>query len=177
MEQRGGVRHKARSLSDGTLRFLALATIAYDPEATGLICLEEPENGIHPSRIDAILELLREMAVDPRIPVGPDNPLRQVIINTHSPSVVRNLVPDELLVALRVQRGRVFSTKYAPMANSWRAKAENAKAFDAPVVSLSELLDFLTNRNDEEESIVREGRLWQLAAAQSIFDFDDMATK
>src|SRR5262249_27698259 len=47
--------HPARALSDGTLRFLALAVLELDPEARGLLCLEEPENGIHPSRIPAML--------------------------------------------------------------------------------------------------------------------------
>jgi predicted ATPase len=50
-------RHPARALSDGTLRFLALAVLLQDPEARGVICLEEPENGIHPERIPAMLRL------------------------------------------------------------------------------------------------------------------------
>jgi predicted ATPase len=41
---RAGTVHPARSLSDGTLRFLALAVLELDPEASGLICLEEPES-------------------------------------------------------------------------------------------------------------------------------------
>ena len=41
-----GTRHPARALSDGTLRFLALAVLEMDPETEGVLCLEEPENGI-----------------------------------------------------------------------------------------------------------------------------------
>ena len=62
--------HPARSLSDGTLRFLALAVLELDPRASGLICLEEPENGIHPERIPAMLRLLKDIATDPESPVG-----------------------------------------------------------------------------------------------------------
>ena len=94
-----GVVHPARALSDGTLRFLALAVLDLDPETTGLLCLEEPENGIHPDRIHAILELLRDIAMDVNEPVGPDNPLRQVIVNTHSPSVVSEMFEDDVLIA------------------------------------------------------------------------------
>jgi len=83
-----GTSHPARSLSDGTLRFLALAVLEMDPEAQGVICLEEPENGIHPSRIPALLQLLQDIACDTDEAVDEDNPLRQVIVNTHSPSVV-----------------------------------------------------------------------------------------
>ena len=56
--------HAARSLSDGTLRFLALTVVELDPEAQGLLCLEEPENGIHPQRIPAMLRLLQDIATD-----------------------------------------------------------------------------------------------------------------
>jgi predicted ATPase len=86
--------HPARSLSDGTLRFLALAVLEQDTRAGGVICLEEPENGIHPKRIPAILRLLEDIAVDVDEPVGKDNPLRQVIINTHSPVVVNQVNDD-----------------------------------------------------------------------------------
>jgi predicted ATPase len=94
-----GTIHPARALSDGTLRFLALAVLDLDPETTGLLCLEEPENGIHPDRIPAMLALLREIATDTEEPVGPDNPLRQVIINTHSPSVVAEMNDEDVLIA------------------------------------------------------------------------------
>ncbi|MBI4220409.1 MAG: AAA family ATPase [Chloroflexi bacterium] len=93
-----GTEHEARALSDGTLRFLALAVLAEDPEAQGLICLEEPENGIHATRIPAMLRMLRDLAVEPSEKVGPDNPLRQVIVNTHSPMVVSIVEPDTLVL-------------------------------------------------------------------------------
>lgn len=91
--------YSARALSDGTLRFLALAVLELDPEAQGLLCLEEPENGIHPHRIPAMLRLLQDIATDPDEPIGPDNPLRQVIVNTHSPLVVGQVPEDSLLFA------------------------------------------------------------------------------
>ena len=82
VKDRDGTAHPARALSDGTLRFLALSVLESDPKMQGVLCLEEPENGIHPERIPAILELLMDVAVDTQQPVGNDNPLRQVIVNT-----------------------------------------------------------------------------------------------
>jgi predicted ATPase len=121
---RTGTPHEARALSDGTLRFLALAILANDPEAAGLLCLEEPENGIHPDRIPAMLDLLRELAVDPRRPVGPDNPLRQVIVNTHSPSVVDLCSAEDLIVAATdpssVGGRRVESAVFQWLDKTWR---------------------------------------------------------
>ncbi len=71
----GGAAHPARSLSDGTLRFLALAVLAMDTQEQGVLCLEEPENGIHPKRIAAMIQLLRDITTDTDEPVGPGNPL------------------------------------------------------------------------------------------------------
>jgi len=88
LTDRTGTSHPARALSDGTLRFLALTVLELDSEARWLLCLEEPENGIHPERIPAMLNLLQDIATDVAEPIGPDNPLRQVIGNTHSPAVV-----------------------------------------------------------------------------------------
>ena len=124
---RDGTSHPARALSDGTLRFLALAILELDPEAQGLICLEEPENGIHPNRIPAILRLLRDIATDVNEPVEDDNPLRQVIINTHSPSVVAQVPDDSLLVAElkeTVHEGHRFKrVAFSPLPSTWREKA------------------------------------------------------
>jgi predicted ATPase len=123
-----GTFHPARALSDGTLRFLALAVLELDPKFQGVLFMEEPENGIHPGRIPAILNLLKDIAVDLRYPIGPDNPLRQVIINTHSPVVVAQVPEDCLLLAEvkriggkdRVPHGQVY---FSSVEGSWRASA------------------------------------------------------
>ncbi len=91
--------HAAKSLSDGTLRFLALTVLAQETERNEVLCLEEPENGIHPGRIPAVLRLLHDIVTDVDEPLGPDNPLRQVIINTHSPAVVQQVPDGSVLVA------------------------------------------------------------------------------
>lgn len=118
----------ARALSDGTLRFLALTVLELDPEAIGVICFEEPENGIHPARIPAMLKLLQDIAVDTTLPVGSDNPLRQVIVNTHSPVVVLQLDDGCLLGAIPeegVQNGHRFQKlSFHAFANTWRGKLD-----------------------------------------------------
>jgi predicted ATPase len=103
VQTRDGTWLPARALSDGTLRFLALAITEFDPRNAGLICFEEPENGIHPRRIPVMLKLLRDIAVDTSMPDSEDNPLRQVIINTHSPAVVMQSPDDALLIAELVE--------------------------------------------------------------------------
>jgi AAA domain, putative AbiEii toxin, Type IV TA system len=61
--------------------------------------MEEPENGIHPERITAMVDLVRDLAVDPRQRPGESNPLRQIIINTHSPLFVQLQHTEDLLFA------------------------------------------------------------------------------
>jgi predicted ATPase len=46
-----------------------------------------------------MIELLKEIAVDTTMPISVTNPLRQVIINTHSPVVVAEVPEDSLLIA------------------------------------------------------------------------------
>ena len=89
-----GTDHFASSLSDGTLRFLALIVLKNSTAGHQVLCLEEPENGIHPRRIRPMLSLLRDLVVDPEFPVNETNPFRQVILNTHSPLVVEELSYD-----------------------------------------------------------------------------------
>jgi predicted ATPase len=123
-EMKDGTVHAARSLSDGTLRFLALAVLEADSVATGLLCFEEPENGIHPERVPAMLSLLNDLCVDTQEPTGPDNPLRQVIVSTHSPLIVAQVPDDSIVFARRVGEGREPSVGFSPLDRTWRSKAQ-----------------------------------------------------
>jgi predicted ATPase len=123
----GGDRipHAARALSDGTLRFLALAVLEQDPDVQGVLCLEEPENGIHPARIPAMIKLLQDIATDVSDPVDSDNPLRQVIVNTHSPAVVLQVPQDTLLVAepresISSEGQRFTGVRFSCLHDTWR---------------------------------------------------------
>ena len=139
-----GTPHPAWALSDGTLRFLALAVLEMDPETQGLLCLEEPENGIHPARIPDVLELLQDIAVDTRMPAGSDNPLRQVIVNTHSPAVFQQVPDDSVLFVKAVEvvdgAGQCFkSAQFCCLTDTWRTKGDE----HASVVARGDLLAYL----------------------------------
>jgi predicted ATPase len=149
---RDGTDHPARSLSDGTLRFLALAIIEQSSEQGGLYCLEEPENGIHPERVPSMLRLLQDIATDPKEPVDPSNPLRQVIINTHSPVVVGGVPEDSLVIAepWRQQwRGQdVQSVRFSALPGVWRTT--NAMV---PACPKGKLLSYLNPIPPEAEAV------------------------
>ncbi len=145
VQERGGLWLPARSLSDGTLRFLTLCVLQEDPGFRGLVCLEEPENGIHPEKIPAMLDLLRDLAVDAETEVAEENPLRQVVVATHSPHLVRHLydrAKEDLLFATEARvRGSsnrpVSVLRCLPLDGTWRA------AGGAESVGLGRVLTYL----------------------------------
>ena len=74
--RQGGVDYSSRIISEGTLRILALCAIAVNPWGGSLLAFEEPENGVHPRRLELIAQLLLSLAIDQG---------RQVVVTTHSP--------------------------------------------------------------------------------------------
>lgn len=125
LEEKPGLYLRANSVSDGTLRFLALAVLAEVSGTTGVYCMEEPENGIHPAKLTAMRDLLLDIAVDAHEPICIDNPLRQVIVATHSPYFVQLQNEADLVLARQkihaTSNGDVLqSLKCSPLRNSWR---------------------------------------------------------
>jgi predicted ATPase len=161
-----GTAYPAISLSDGTLRFLALAVLELDPQSQGLLCFEEPENGIHPERIPSMLQLLQDISTDTFRPISSDNPLRQVIVNTHSPSVVGQVPDDSLLVAElkdTVGTGRRFKRVcFSCLPDTWRAKIQNAS-----IVSKGKLLSYLN-------PVLRSQTLSQKPQTHRVIDRPDL---
>jgi len=87
---RDGQTFQSGVLSDGTLRILALLTLLHDPRERGTICFEEPENGVHPTRLEELMRLLERQCTDPKASeVEESEPLLQIICNTHSPVAAR----------------------------------------------------------------------------------------
>jgi hypothetical protein len=175
--------HAARSLSDGTLRFLALAVLEQDPEVQGVLCLEEPENGIHPARIPAMIELLRHIVTDVDEPVGAENPLRQVIVNTHSPWVVQQVYDENLLVAepkeFVEEEQRFTGVCFSCLAKTWRA-AEPEQKVD--ICRRGDLLAYLNPVSPSEDageedagqvSVSQKNK--KLARPRRVIDREDIA--
>ena len=94
---RDGYAFATSVISDGTLRVLALMTLLYDPRHQGVLCFEEPENGIHPARLGSLMHKLRELVTDPTaVEIDPEQPLSQLLMNSHSPVVLAALRRDKL---------------------------------------------------------------------------------
>lgn len=140
-----GKEFSSRVLSEGTLRLLTLCILEYDDKHTGLLCFEEPENGIHPFRMKAMAQLLKDLSVDFK---DVDVSLRQVIVNTHSPVLVSELIQwqndsnvsvwlsrlNSLITDINGQRIKTKITKMSPVFK------ENGKysQLSFPLISVSE---------------------------------------
>lgn len=88
---REGPPFSSRVVSDGTLRVLALLTMLHDPKHRGLVCFEEPENGVHPMRLKTLIRRLRDLVSDPSLEDSASAPLSQILMNSHSPVVLSAL--------------------------------------------------------------------------------------
>lgn len=86
---REGTSIPATRLSDGTLRYLCLLAILLHPTPPPLICLEEPELGLHPDAVVAVGKLIKEASTR-----------TQLIITTHSQILVDTFQesPEDVVV-------------------------------------------------------------------------------
>lgn len=142
----------ARVASDGTMRAVALLAALYDPHGAGLVCFEEPENGIYPARLAQFVRHLRELVnrtleervADRRAAVA------QLILSSHSPAILRALreAKDAVLmkdvvfvdIVARVTPGKPKSrtTRVRPIAATNQPPLEP----DMKVVSPAEIAEF-----------------------------------
>jgi energy-coupling factor transporter ATP-binding protein EcfA2 len=133
----GGERIPARLASDGTLRLLALLTALRVEPCPSVLAIEEPENGVYPGRLRALLDYLREATQRPHAePAGDvetgepssadaaDQPRSmsspQVLLTSHSPVVLAALraAPQHLRFIDLVRRDGQLVTRARPVAQA-----------------------------------------------------------
>ncbi len=100
----------AMRLSDGTLRYLCLLAILCHPEPPPLICIEEPETGLHPDILPTIAELMKEASQR-----------TQLIVTTHSDILVSAFsdMPEAVLVCEKDEDGTHFKRLEAEKLKEW----------------------------------------------------------
>ncbi|WP_447975127.1 AAA family ATPase [Nitrospira sp. Kam-Ns4a] len=92
-------KHLSRSvniwrMSDGELTFLALLSLIFVPDSLGspVVCLEEPENHLHPKLLETLVDVYEQR----RQEVGPRR--AQLIVTTHSPYLIDRMSLDDIVV-------------------------------------------------------------------------------
>lgn len=107
-----GLQHpvSATRLSDGTIRFLCLLAVLLHPTPQPLVCIEEPEIGLHPDAMPLIAELLIEASQR-----------TQLIVTTHSEALVSALsqTPEAIIVCERDQDGTKLRRLEAGRLKEW----------------------------------------------------------
>lgn len=90
-------------MSDGELAFLGLISIILEPEdmSPSLLCIEEPENYLHPRLIEVFVELLNQRAAEARAP--------QILATTHSLLLIDKLTIEDLIVVDKVDGATRFT--------------------------------------------------------------------
>ena len=98
------------SLSDGTLRFIALATLFLQPDTfrPSVILVDEPELGLHPYAITMLASLVKQASRE-----------TQVILSTQSPLLLDHFQPEDVLVADRVEGGTQFTRLDSSKLETW----------------------------------------------------------
>ena len=120
----GGYTVTSSGLSDGTLRILALTILPYLSRAPRIICVEEPENSIHPRAIELVLQSLTSLYDS------------QVWVATHSPMVLAHTD----LKAVIVMRGSAEGNAVAiagpehPQLRDWQGGIDLGSLFAAGVL-------------------------------------------
>lgn len=87
----------ATNFSDGTLRFIALATLLLQPDSPKTIIIDEPELGLHPAAMVKLSAMIKRASVK-----------TQIIIATQSVSLISNFSIEDLLVVGRENNQSTF---------------------------------------------------------------------
>ncbi len=100
----------AAAFSDGTLRFIALATLFLQPLdlRPSVILVDEPELGLHPSAITLLASMIRQTSAE-----------TQIIASTQSPLLLDHFDPEDVLVATRVNSATTLTRLDAEPLKGW----------------------------------------------------------
>jgi len=98
----------AHTLSDGTLRFICLATLLLQPTLPSTVLIDEPELGLHPYAITLLASMLKSVAAQ-----------TQVIVSTQSASLVDQFSPRDIIVVDREGRQSKFNRLNTRRLKQW----------------------------------------------------------
>jgi len=128
LEESSGRKIPLSSASDGTLRFLGILASVLSPEPPSLLCFEEIETGLHPTRVQLISELLQKETKDGK---------PQVLLTTHSPNLLGWLGRehrDHAYLAYRLPETadtRLKAFRDIPQLESALLKADASRLFES----------------------------------------------
>ncbi len=99
----------AYDLSDGTLRFMALATLLLQPDLPKTIIIDEPELGLHPFAINKLAAMMKQAAAKGS----------QVLVSTQSVNLIDNFEPEDIITVDREADQSVFKRLNSEDLKDW----------------------------------------------------------
>ena len=101
---------KAHLLSDGSLRFICLATLLLQPVALlpDTLLIDEPELGLHPYAINILADIFKQVAED-----------KQLIVSTQSVELINELSPDDVIVVDQESGASTFKRLNEAELSNW----------------------------------------------------------
>lgn len=113
----------ASQMSDGTIRALALVTLLMQPERPPLICIDEPELGLHPEAILIIGDLIKIASED-----------TQIILSTQSTRLIDCFEPQDIVVVDRGEAGTRFNRLDYEKYRVWFNEYSISETWDTNVI-------------------------------------------
>jgi predicted ATPase len=104
---------RASQLSDGTLRFICLATALLQPKPPATMLFDEPELGLHPYALSLLGSLIQKAVA----PLGFST--NQVIISTQSALLLNEFVPEDIVVVDRSEGQSIFRRLESAQLSEW----------------------------------------------------------
>ena len=147
--------------SDGTLRLLAVLAALYEPAGPGVICFEEPENGIQPARLGPLLRVLRDLVTDLReesLDTDDIPPMVQLLVSSHAPKLVVTSDVEELVVVDSVAQVGEGGVSRVTRARSVLAADEDQEGSDTQLVLPFSVRAELTGLTKDEAQAVVDAR-------------------
>lgn len=95
-------------LSDGTIRFICLATALLQPILPATIVIDEPELGLHPHALELLAGLLKKAAAR-----------TQVIVSTQSAPLLSQFGPEDIIVVSRRNEASEFQRLDGSQFSEW----------------------------------------------------------
>jgi len=121
---KNGIEVPSWVLSEGELRLMAITILAYMPDTGRIYLIEEPENGLHPTAIEAIYQSLSSIYEG------------QVLLASHSPILLSLAKPEDLLCFSMTKQGtEVIHGDHHPVLKNWKGEVRLSDLFAGGVLS------------------------------------------
>jgi predicted ATPase len=108
LEKGSDTYFNAQTLSDGTLRFICMATLLLQPKLPSTVIIDEPELGLHPYAITVLASLLKSASQN-----------AQVVISTQSVALVNQFGPEDIIVVDRKEGQSTFERRTEKDLENW----------------------------------------------------------